>query len=156
MSIETAKQKRIETGGALREIAAERKALPEQIAAAADSGDRETLAKLSARKVAIEAEVVALNTADKRAEIEVFEAELAEASARATELTNRLPAETQRLADERQDLQRRIEQNGRDSINIAHEEAKASGVVDELRAKIAGAQQALSQYVKESAERAAA
>jgi hypothetical protein len=154
--LEEARQKRIETGAALREIATERKALPEQIAAAAESGDRETLAKLSARKIAIEAEYVAANIADKRAQISCFEAERDEALAHATELTNALPAEKQRLADERQDLQRRLEQNNRDSINIEHEETKARGVVDELRAKIEGARQALSRYVKESAELAAA
>lgn len=39
---------------------------------------------------------------------------------------------------------------------VTNEELKVRGVVDELRAKIEGARQALSQYVKESAERAAA
>lgn len=154
--LEEAKAKLIETGAALNKVAVERKALPGQISAAAEAGDRETLARLSQRKIAIEAEFFAADVADKRSQIELFEVELAEASVRATELTNRLPAEKQRLADERQDLQRRLEQNNRDSINIAHDETKARGVVDELRAKIEGARQALSRYVKESAEMAAA
>jgi predicted nucleic acid-binding Zn-ribbon protein len=122
----------------------------------AEAGDRETLARLSQRNVAIEAEYVAANTADNRAQIELFEVELSEASAKAATLTDALPKKVAQLKEEREDLQNRLEENGNAMHRVTIEEVKARRVVDELRAKIAGAQQALSRYIKESAERAAA
>jgi hypothetical protein len=53
-------------------------------------------------------------------------------------------------------LQKRLKENRNAMHYVTNEEVAARGVVDELRAKIAGVQQALSRYVKESAERAAA
>jgi type II secretory pathway predicted ATPase ExeA len=156
MSLEEATEKHRSTGGRLAEIAKERKALPGQIQEAAAAGDSKTLSKLSARKVAIEAEFTAADVADRKAQLEVFESELAEASARASQLTNQLPGETQRLKDDRQELLRRLEENDRTMNQVVNEEVAARRVVDEMRNKVTGAQQALSRYIKESTERAAA
>ncbi|HEY6403771.1 MAG TPA: hypothetical protein VI479_20275 [Blastocatellia bacterium] len=154
MSLEEAKQKHMETGAALTKVAVEKKSLPGQIEAAASAGDSKKLATLSARKVAIEAEFVAANIADKQAQIEVFEAEVAEASARALELTNALPAETDRLKKEREDLQARLEQNGNDSHRLHCEEIRARQIVDDLKAKVAGARGALDHHIQSSKQAA--
>jgi hypothetical protein len=156
MSLEEAKQKHNETGGVLCELAKERNALPGQIQSAANAGDSETLAKLSARKVAIEAEITAATVADREAQIAIFVAELTEASARATELTNALPTKAAELQAERQDLHRRLENNGKDESALFFEETRARQAVDDLRVKIEGARQALTQYENLRAERAAA
>jgi hypothetical protein len=156
MSIETATQKNREASERLREIAVERKRLPGQIAAAAEAGDKDTLATLSHRKVAIEAEYVAANTADKRAQIELFEAELEDLQAKASALTNALPAEKQRLDDERAELEAKLQQNKQNWELNYHNEIRARQAVDDQKVKITAAREALNWYVKESGKAAAA
>jgi hypothetical protein len=156
MSVQEATEKYREASGRLCELAKEQKGLPGQIQAAAEAGDSETLAKLSARKIACEAEYVTAMISDKEAQISCFEAELAEAQSRANELTNRLPAEKQRLDDERADLEAKLQRNKRDWERTYHNEIRARQAVDDQKVKITAARDSLTWYKQQRAERAAA
>jgi hypothetical protein len=154
--LEQAIQAQRQTAGRLAEIARVRKSLPSQITAAIEAGDSQKLADLKQRQTVVEADFVTLSIVDKRAAVEVMEAELTEASAKASDLTNRLPAEVQRIKEARAGLQAQLDANARELEKVTWDEVKARQICDDLKVKIAQARDALTTYVRLTKEKAIA
>jgi uncharacterized coiled-coil DUF342 family protein len=154
--LEEAIKKHREAGGKLATIAKERNALPSQIAAAVEACDSQKLAELKQRQTVVEAEFVTANIADKKAAIEIMAAELSEATQRAGELTNALPAETDRLKKEREELNARLEQNAKDLQRLHWDETSSRQACQDLRVKIQSARDALDTYVRITKQKAIA
>jgi hypothetical protein len=67
-----------------------------------------------------------------------------------------MPAKIAQLKEESEDLLKRLEENGNAMHRVTNEEVVARQAVDDLKVKIEGVRGAISRYIKESAERAAA
>jgi hypothetical protein len=81
---------------------------------------------------------------------------LTSTGARRTELTNAMPAKIEQLKEEREVLQRRLEENGNAMHRATNEEPDARRVVDDLKNKITAARDSFTQYKQLRAEKAAA
>jgi hypothetical protein len=146
--IEKAELKLKETQAALESLQREAAGLPAQIEQAIKDGDIGALTGLRERQASVRSAVVVASVASRQAQIEVFNAQKADADERLRQAAERLPAEMEKLVLEEQAIRDRAKEIGIDGQRLRNAVAEPERQSWELGEKIRKCEEELAQFLK--------